>query len=205
IILIENDVFYQHYDTEEGMTLYKVGIDGSDLEQLGDYIINPASYDAGYLYFNGTIEDHALYSMNVETGAVNMIWEYNLWNPIVEDGYVYFMDIANNYRLCRYEFSSAEIQVLTEDRIDLFNVYENMIYYQKNSATDPALMRMYIDGTGVEVVANGNFSNINITSQYVYFNEFETSIPIYQTSTYGTVNVTEFTAAKEAALLYMEK
>lgn len=200
-ILIDNSVFYQHYDSEDGMTLYKVGIDGQDPIQMGAYIINPASYEAGYLYFNGTVEDHALYSMNVETGAVNKIWDYALWNPVVEDGYVYFMDIANNYRLCRYEFSSGEIQVLTEDRVDLFNVYENIIYYQKNSATDPALMRMYTDGTNQEVVASGNYSNVNITSQYVYFNEFDTTVPVYQTSTYGSVNVVEFSVAKEAAIL----
>ncbi len=46
----------------------------------------------------------------------------------------------------------------------------------------------------------GVYQNINITSEYVYFNSFNESTPVYKTYTYGPVNVTTFDAAREAAL-----
>lgn len=82
----------------------------------------------------------------------------------------------------------------------MFNVYGNYIYYQVSSPDSPALRRMLIDGSSQELVREGVYQNINITSQYVYFNAFNESIPIYKTSTFGPVNVTAFDAAREAAL-----
>ena len=52
----------------------------------------------------------------------------------------------------------------------------------------------------MEIVANGVYSNINATSQYVYFTKFGSDIPVYKTPTYGAVNVTNFDAASQAAI-----
>ena len=46
----------------------------------------------------------------------------------------------------RYLPSQNAVEVLTNDRVDTYNIYGDYIYYQKNSQTEPALMRMYIDG-----------------------------------------------------------
>ena len=72
------------------------------------------------------------------------------------------------------------------------------IYYQKNDSAAPALMRMRLDGSEPEIVAEGNFENINITSQYVYFNEFNADTPVYHTPAEGPVYVSVFTAAEQA-------
>lgn len=92
------------------------------------------------------------------------------------------------------------MEVLTNDRIDMFNVYDNYIYYQVSSSDFPALKRMRTDGSSQELVREGVYQNINITSEYVYFNAFNESTPVYKTYTYGPVNVTTFDAAREAAL-----
>ena len=61
-------------------------------------------------------------------------------------------------------------------------------------------MRMRLDGSEPEVVAEGIYENINITSNYVYFNEFNSEVPVYHTSSDGAVNVTVFTSARDATL-----
>jgi hypothetical protein len=114
------------------------------------------------------------------------------------------MDVSSNYRLCRYSMSDNVVEVLTDERVDLFNVYDDYIYYQTNSQTSPALKRMYIDGTSQEVVADGVYQNINITSAYVYFNAFDEPTPVYKTPTYGSVSVSEFDTAKQAAVEAMQ-
>lgn len=198
--LCGNYLYYQDYNKKYGTWLTKIKIDKSDKTTVAEYVINPASCVNGIIYFNGTQDDHCLYTLNTKNDSINSIWEGNIWNPIYQDGYVYYMDVANNYRLCRYSMSENVVEVLTNDRVEFFNIYDYYIYYQTNSKTEPALKRMYIDGSNVETVADGVYENINITSQYVYFNQFGASVPVYKTTTFGSINVTTFDAARDAAL-----
>ncbi len=204
IQLCGNYLYYQDYDTKTGTSLAKIKIDKSDKTTIEDYVINPASYANGLIYFNGTQKDHALYTLNTANDSIAKIWQSDIWNPIYLDGYVYYMDVTNNYRLCRYNLSQDVIEILTNDRIDFFNVYGNYIYYQKSSQTEPALKRMYIDGSSPEIVAEGVYENINITSQYVYFNQFDAPVPVYKTPTFAPVYVTTFDAASAAAKANMK-
>ena len=192
-------LYYQDYNNKTGTVLSKIKIDKSEKVEVADYVINPASYVNGLIYFNGTENDHALYTLNTANDVITLAWTADIWNPIFHDGYIYYMDVQNNYRLCRYNMSEDVIEVLTDDRVDFFNVYSDYIYYQKSSKTEPALKRMYIDGSNPEVVADGVYENINITSQYVYFNQYGASTPVYKTSTFGSVYVTTFDAARDAA------
>ena len=109
------------------------------------------------------------------------------------------MDASSNYRLCRYSLSTGAVEVLTEDRVDTYNVGSGYVYYQKNDADAPALMRMEADGSNPEVVALGIYSDINLTSQYAYFHEFNSDVPIKRTP-HSYIEVSDFNAAKQAAM-----
>lgn len=204
VTLVDDYLFYQMaVKGETDLHLYRIGTDKSDEKEITDYLVNPACAYNSTLYFNGTKKDHYLYSMTT-VGAVATLLDKNMWYPCVVGDYVYYMDMEHNYRLCRYSFSSGTEEILTEDRVDTFNVCDSYIYYQKNSTESPALMRMGIDGSNPEIVASGNYKNINITSQYVYFQDFGADTPVYHTPTYGAVNVTTFDAARDAALEHMD-
>lgn len=198
--LVDNNLYYQITDRKKGPQFYRKKIDDSETVLLADYVINPSCAKDGIIYYNGTQDDHYLYSLNTASGTSSIVWQGNIWNPIVMGDYVYYMDVAGNYRLCRYSFSEDVIEILTNDRVDYFNIYEDLIYYQKSSASEPALKRMHTDGSEPEVVAEGVFEHINITSHFVYFNEFKNPVPVYRTPVRGTVDVTVFDNAKTAAL-----
>lgn len=199
--LCGNYLYYQYFDNNDkrGTQLYKVKIDKSEEKKVADYNINPASCVDGLIYFNGTTDNHYLYTLNTANDSVSLLWDGDLWNPVYDNGYIYFMDVQNNYRLCRYSHSENVVEVLTNDRIDFFNLYGNYIYYQKSSQTEPALKRMYLDGSSVETVAEGVYKNINVTSNYVYFTAFGSDVPVYKTPTNGAVSVTTFDSAMLAA------
>jgi len=201
VSLVGNFVYYQHYDTKNGMTLYKQNIDRTGETEIAKQVINPASSQNGIIYFNGVEEDHNLYALNTADDSITLVLEYSLWNPVIQGDYVYFMDVSNQYRLCRYQLSSGQMEVLTEERIDYFNVTDAMIYYQVSSPTSPALKRMNLDGSSSELVDEGIFEQINITSSYVYYNEFDNPVPVYKTPVNGPVSVTTFDAAQNAVLL----
>lgn len=201
--LCGNYLYYQYFDNDNkrGTQLYKVKIDKSEEKKVADYNINPASCVDGLIYFNGTTDNHHLYTLDTANDSITLLWEGDIWNPVYDNGYVYYMDVQNNYRLCRYSSYENVVEILTDDRIDFFNLYGDYIYYQKSSQTEPALKRMYIDGSSVETIAAGVYKNINITSNYVYFTAFGSDVPVYKTPTNGAVNVTTF----DNALLAAEK
>lgn len=203
--LCGNYLYYETYSSQNGTSLDKIRIDKTDQQTVAKEIINPNCFANGRIYYNGTSEDHYLYALDVRTDRSSIVWTGNLWNPIVQGNYVYYMDISENYRLCRYNLIDQVVEILTNDRIDMFNVYDGYIYYQVSSPDAPALKRMRTDGSSQELVREGIYQNINITSEYVYFNAFNEPTPIYKTYTYGPVNVTTFEAAKAAALTNMKE
>lgn len=178
---------------------YKIKIDKSEKIKLGDFNINPASAVNGTIYYNGTEDNHYLYAFNTVNDTSTQVWKGNLWYPAVIDDYVYYMDVENNYRLCRYSISQNHIEVLTDDRVDCFNVGNGFIYYQKNSSVQPQLIGMRSDGSDPVVIAEGNYTAIHITSQYVYFKEYGKETVQYHMPLGGTY-YEAFEAAKTAAL-----
>ncbi len=193
-------LYYQRYTNKDFTKFYKIKTDKSENELVSERIINPAACHEGIIYFNGTEKDHYLYALDTRTDTISTVFEGNLWYPAYHAGYIYYMDVSENYRLCRYSLSENTVEVLTHDRVDTFNVGNNYIYYQKNSVTEPALMRMRLDGSAPEIVAEGNYSNINLTSACAYFNAFGKDVPVYHTPVDGPVNVTAFTAAMDAVI-----
>lgn len=193
--LVDN-YLYMLAATNAGPSFYKIKIDKSDRTEIAKLAINPACAQDGVIYYNGVESDHYLYALRTSNDSSSEVWAGNLWYPILSGDYVYYMDVENNYRLCRYSVSQNVIEVLTNDRVDCFNVGGGYIYYQKNSS-DPQLICMRTDGTGAMTVAYGTFTNINMTSQYVYFQAFDEETNIYH-SPIGSGFYSSFTAAMEA-------
>lgn len=159
-------------------SFYKIKTNKTDQQVLANYSINPACAVNGMIYYNGTQNDHYLYSLNTATDVSSVVWEGNLWYPALEGDYVYYMDMGNNYRICRYSLSQNTVEVLTNDRADCFNVGSGYVYYQKNGS-NPQLICMRLDGSEKKVVAEGNFTDINMTSRYVYFRDFANEDSLY--------------------------
>ncbi len=174
-----NDYLYLLTAGDNHPVFYKIGTDKSNQVELADYSINPACVSNEMIYYNGTQDNHSLYRLNTQTDVAEEIWNGNLWNPVLNGDYIYYMDLNSDYRLCRYSLTEQTSEVLTQDRVDSFNVGSGYIYYQKSDADNPQLKCMHTDGSNVLVVAEGIYSNINMTSQYVYFQEFDVDGSLY--------------------------
>ncbi len=205
MLLVGNDIYYQRYNVPEGVTFASVNLTNYKKTEHLDFYINPNCYMNGLFYFNGVYDNHYLYTYNPATGVVNTVWEGDCWCPVYDGHYVYYLDILNNYRLCRYSIASNTIEVLTNERLDSYNLYNDIIYYQVADFTNPVLKRMNSDGSGAIVIAEGVYNSVNVTSTYTYFYEFGNDRTIYYTPTYGAPNVNEFNAAKQAVYSALKK
>lgn len=195
--LVDNSLYLMTAHSK-GVRFYKMGIDGENEVTLAEHIVNPACAQDSIIYYNGTVEEHYLYTLDTRSDVSEVLWKGNLWYPVLDGGYVYYMDVANDYRLCRYSLTQDVIEVLTNDRVDCFNLGGGYIYYQKNSSAEPQLKCMQIDGSNVQVVAEGIFTDINMSSKYVYFKEFGLDNVMYHSSL-GSNYYEPFYGAQEAA------
>lgn len=191
--LIGNYLYYIHYDTETASTLYRVKIDGSEKEQVDKNPYFTSSANGQYFYYNGIQNDHNIYQFDTGNDTSNLIYEGNCWMPSVDNESIYFMDCEQDYALCKLDLSSSTPTVLVSDRIESYNVYGDVIYFEKNDTEgNAALCRINTDGSGYQEICSGSYTNINVTSRYVYFSEYGNEDVIYQTPTKGDGTVSLF-------------
>lgn len=202
--LVGDYIYYEKYDNQNIPKLFKVKTDKSESILVSDDMIDPAGAGNGIIYYNGTAKDHYLYGLNTQSDTAYTIYQGNIWYPQWVNGYIYFLDVPNNYRLCRYNPSTLTVDVLTEDRVDCFNVSDSYIFYQKSDPEEPALMKMRIDGSSHELIAYGVYKDINVTNSYAYFRSFEDPSNMYHVPINGGA-VEFFFAASEAASQNKEK
>lgn len=183
-VLIDNSLYYQTYDDQNAMSLYKTDLNGNNQIKLSDEQINPVSVNDGRFYYNHTEGDLNLYVWDTTTDTTTPLWDTDVYCPTVEGNDIYFLNIHENYELCCYHLDSGSMDVLTEDRVDFFNLTPDSIIYQ-TAGESPALKRMPRAGGAGEIIAEGAYTNINVTSQYIYYQAFQEDAPVYHTPING--------------------
>lgn len=197
VLLADNTVYYT--DSDATVSLKKVTTDGKDKKVLLELDILPVSVQKSTFYYMNNTDNLHLMALDLNTGSSRQVLAYDVYMPIIEGNMIYGIDIHDNYSLISMNVTDGTRTLLDSERTDMINVTDNYIYYQTSGET-PQLKRIRRDGSDMEIVANGVYSNINATSQYVYFTKFGSDIPVYKTPTYGAVNVTNFDAASQAAI-----
>lgn len=197
VLLADNTVYYT--DSDEKVSLKKVSTDGKDKEVLLELDILPVSVQDSTFYYMNNADNLHLMALDLKTNSSRQVLAYDIYMPIIEGNTVYGIDVHDNYSLISINATDGTRTLLDSDRTDMLNMTDNYIYYQTSGDT-PQLKRIRRDGSDMEVVADGTYSNINATSQYVYFTKFGSDIPVYKTPVYGAVNVTSFDAASQAAI-----
>ncbi len=195
LALCGSDLFYEHYETKEGITLYRVSIEGGDRHQVSESDINPACVIDGNIFFPNLDNNFYLSCFHPSTeNADIVISDMKVYQLAYDSGYIYYMNVSDGYKLYRYGINEDYVTKLTDCRVDTFNVLNGVIFYQKNGTDDAALMRMSADGSVNEMIAPGNYTHINMTTDYTYFNAYDEDDVVYRIPTNGSGNVSRFEA-----------
>lgn len=183
VALVGDNLYYEHYNTAEGITLYTVETDKGNRHQVCNFDVNPACVIDGNIFFANEKENFNLSCFHPSNDQVNVVIEdIKMYQPTYDGNYIYFLNVSENYILCRYNILDNTITRLTSERVDTFNVLGGIIFYQR-LGNSPALIRMTEDGTEVDIVAPGNYCNINMTSLYTFFSSFDDQNTYYYTAT----------------------
>ena len=185
--LIDNFVYYCFQNNETGaLGISRKTIQNKKPETLTDITIIPYLYHYGSFFYAGQDGDHDFHAYNVETGTDTTVFEGDIWNPIIDESHnmLYYMKVSDNYKLYRRPLNGGldTEERVTAERVDCYNIAPDAgyIYYQKNSRSDPAIMRTGLDGSDPEIILPGNYTEINVTSRYVYFRAFDDNTCYHQ-------------------------
>lgn len=191
VSLSGNYIFYQQYDSESALSLYKIKIDGSEHIQISDDDLNPSSVFNGKVYTSNIGKDHNIYSIDAQTNAINTYCKANSYMIDMEGTYLYYIDMDNDYALVRLNINNNKVETLTEGRCIAFNRYGSKIFYQLEGNGESGLYRMNVDGSQKETILIGNITNLQCTSQYTFFHYFDDKETLYRIPTTGAITGVE--------------
>ncbi len=179
-----NNVYYQHYTNEDGLKFYKVGIDGSGEKKLSDEGILPMTIDDSVLYYSGTKKDHYLYSMNLKNGSISTVFEGECYAPILikaNQHYIYFMSVSDNYSINRMGLNGGHKTLVLNERCSTYNISEDgrYLYYQVDNNKNNHIGVMDLNTGKSKNIMEGNFKNIHIAGNKVFFNDFNEKLSYY--------------------------
>ncbi len=179
-----NTVYYQHYNSKDGLKFYKVSIDGTGEEKISDKAIVPMTIADNILYYTGTDSDHYIYAMDLATGRISTLYEGNCYAPIVNNDSIYFMSVSDNYTIYRMDLSGGTPVQIFNERCSTYNITENgnYLYYQVDNNKNNRIGKLNLKTGETDTIMKGNYKNINIAGKYLYFMDFEEkeaySVPI---------------------------
>ncbi len=193
--LLGNYIYYLHYDDETATTLYKIKIDGSEKEQVYDKYLFTCNTSGKYFYYNNP-SNGQLYRYNTEKDVSSLFFDCNCYKPIVlNDSNAYYIDVDSNHAIAHTNINDPNPQIVTEDNVEIYNVYGSYIYYQRGGE-NPALCMIKNDGTDYKELAKGEYCNICVTSYNIYFKDFYSN-ETYYTSTTNPGNINLFSPESE--------
>lgn len=177
VILSGNYLYYQHYDKANGLYLYKTKIDEREGTLLFSSKVNPAGIDNGSMYFSNTEDNHNILKMALADTSYDTFYEGNTSNTLVFQNKVYFLDLDNNYALTRIDLDGKNPEVIVNDRVITYNfsVDGDFLYYQIENANESRMCQMDLAAGKETIIMKGTFNDINVTSNYVFFKEFDTN------------------------------
>lgn len=177
--LAGNYIYYQHYSEEEeplGLSFFRVRIDQKKETCISEEPINPIAIEHNILYYIGTEKNHNIYAMNLQTDDHTLLYEGNAANCIVQDDFIYFMDLENNYAITRISLDGSKKTALIPERSTAYNISPSgkYIYYQVDEGENNGLYRFNTETEKSTLILSGYYNSIHITSNYVFFQEFNT-------------------------------
>lgn len=192
VTLAGNFLYYQRTNDNGKFEIAKTKIDKEE-----DKVVVEESYKIfcsyeGKLYYTEVKENHNLYVHDTLTDEKTLLIEGNIYLPDTDGRYVYYIDMNNNRALTRYDINTSETFLITNDQCINYNLSKNkdIIFYQAENSDGHFLGRVDTFGENRIILAQGDYSNISITSEYTYFYMIlGTEKVLYRTKTYGNGSI----------------
>ena len=170
-----NHLYYQKYDVEKGLLLHQNTTDGMDERLLVEEAVIPTIIIDNALYYAGLSKDHNLNKFDLSSYNGQTFLEGGFLYPIIHEGYLYYMNVEDDYKIYRMRIDGSEPEIVVNKRCATFNITNNgkFLYYQVDDTKSNGMNRIYLETMEAEALLSGNYKQIHVTETYVFFRDFE--------------------------------
>lgn len=189
-LLYGNELFYQHYEEGEGLSLHRVGTDGENNTEFSSEALLPACVSRGLFYYSGVNNDHDLHILNPDTGETATLIKRSTYLPIVHEEGIYFMTLGD-YAIHRYDMVTGTTMKLVSEPCATYNISNDgrYLYYQVDRTDNNRICVLDLDTMTSTTILEGDYSQIHVTSNYVFFTDFnETTVYAFATNDSGVLS-----------------
>jgi len=175
LILKGNNLYYQKYDVEKGLFLHQNSTEGTDERLLIEEAVIPAIIIDDALYYAGLSQDHNFNQYDLSSYNGRTFYEGGFLYPTIHDGYLYYMNVEDNYKIYRMRFDGSSPEIVVNKRCATFNITNKgkFLYYQVDDSNSNGINRIYLETMEPEVLLAGNYKQIHVTENYVFFRDFD--------------------------------
>ncbi|MDF2538313.1 MAG: hypothetical protein K0S76_1334 [Herbinix sp.] len=170
-----NFLYFQRYDVGVGLYLHQYQIDGTKERLLIKDSVIPAAVEGNYLYYAGYSDNHNINQLNLSSFNSSTLLEGNMAYPIFHGNYIYYISLEDKYKLYRMNRDGSEPTLLVDERCSTYNITNSgkYLYYQVDHQEKSRICRMNLETLEEETLIDGNYKQIHVTEQYVFFKDFD--------------------------------
>ena len=166
VSVVNNCVYYiKGFMQSDDTNLYRVNTDGSNKIKLTDTMTLQFSIANNKIYYIGfyDVKKQGIGEKNEMTLDGN--WAYDICEA---NGWVYYVSDSSTKKLMRIKGDGTEKQDMGISKVYTYNISNDTIYYQNDG-----LNAMSLDGSNNRKISSGNFSNIIIYGDWIYYYDDE--------------------------------
>lgn len=170
-----NFVYYQDYDVNSGLFLYRKKIDTTMEKLILEEAVIPSYVMNNKLYYAGITADHNLNALDLSSFVTSTYIEGNFAYPIFRDDYIYYLDLDNNYSVNRMKPDGSERTVLVDHLCSTYNITNSgkYLYYQVDEEGNSGIGCLNLETMEQETLLEGYYKQIHVTDNYVFFKDFD--------------------------------
>ena len=176
-----NYVYLQKYNVDYGLCLYRYKIDKTEERLLIKDAVIPTKAEGDYLYFTGKSKDLNIHSMDLQSYTSHPIIEGSYLYPIYFEDYIYYINTKDNNSLYRMNQDGTEPTKLVSFHCSTYNITSSgkYLYYQVDNKKTKGIHRLNLSTMKDELMLSGEYKQINVTKDYVFFQDMDGSNTYY--------------------------
>ncbi len=170
-----NYIYFQRYDANIGLYLYRYKINGKDERLLLKDAVVPVTVQNDALLYTGYAEDHNIDALDLKSFTSHTRIAGNIAYPIYMDNYIYYINMDDNYHIYRMNLDGSNPELVIKKSCSTYNITNDgkYLFYQVDDTKHNGINRYELKTKKNVFLMDGNFKQIHVTTNYVFFKDFD--------------------------------
>lgn len=175
LMLHGNYLYFQRYDAHIGLYLYRYKIDGKEERLLLKDAVIPFTVQNNSLLYTGYSVDHNINAMDLKSFTTRTKITGNIAYPITTKDAIYYINMDKDYHIYRMNLDGSDPVPVIKKRCSTYNITNDgrYLFYQVDDTKHNGINRYDLKTEKNDVLMEGDFKQIHVTTNYVFFKDFD--------------------------------